>query len=180
MDKIFVRSARPDDLPACLEIDPDFSTDYVWQVDNRSEAGQISMTFRSIRLPRSMQVSYPRDAKARSAAWPACAAMLVATKDHKVVGYASISKHAAQSAAWLDDLVVSKAVRRDGVGSALLEAAGKWGVSQKLKWLILEMQTKNYPAICFCQKHGLAFCGFNDRHFPNQDIALFFAQSLRN
>jgi hypothetical protein len=40
------------------------------------------------------------------------------------------------------------------------------------------MQTKNYPAISFCQKHGMTFCGFNDRHFANQDIALFFALAL--
>ena len=178
MNKIFVRSARADDLPQCLEIDPNFSTDHVWQMESRSETGQISVAFRSARLPRSMQVTYPRDAKSRAANWPTCATMLVATQDHRLVGYAAISKHAPQSAAWLDDLVVAPAARHDGVGTALLEAASRWGRAQKLKWLILEMQTKNYPAICFCQKHGLTFCGFSDRHFPNQDIALFFAQAL--
>src|SRR5512141_1809954 len=117
MDSVFVRSARADDFPQCLAIDPNFSTDYVWQMDSRSETGQISVAFRSARLPRSMQVSYPRDAKSRAANWPTCATMLVATKDHRVVGYAAISKHAPQSAAWLDDLVVSNSMRRDGVGS---------------------------------------------------------------
>ncbi|HET7376853.1 MAG TPA: GNAT family N-acetyltransferase [Anaerolineae bacterium] len=178
MDNVFVRSARADDFPQCLAIDPNFSTDYVWQMDSRSEAGQIAVAFRSARLPRSMQVNYPRDAKSRAANWPTCAAMLVGTRDHRVIGYAAISKHTPQSAAWLDDLVVAQSARRGGVGSALLEAAGRWGRAQRLKWLILEMQTKNYPAICFCQKHGLTFCGFSDRHFPNQDIALFFAQAL--
>src|SRR5512140_1723266 len=116
MDKVVVRSARPDELPQCLEIDPNFSTDYVWQMDSRSEAGQISVAFRSARLPRSMQVNYPRDAKARAASWPSCATLLVATKDHRVVGYAAISRHIPQSAAWLDDLVVAHSLRRDGVG----------------------------------------------------------------
>ena len=44
---------------------------------------------------------------------------------------------------------------------------------------MFETQTKNYPAICFYRKHRFVFCGFNDRYYTNQDIALFFAQSLR-
>jgi ribosomal protein S18 acetylase RimI-like enzyme len=44
---------------------------------------------------------------------------------------------------------------------------------------MLETQTKNHPAICFYRKHGFVFCGFNDRYYTNQDIALFFAQNLR-
>ena len=178
MSNIYIRSMRPDDLQPCLEIDPSFSTDYVWQMESHAEEGQISVSFRSTRLPRSMQVAYPRDAKALTAAWQACATMLIADISRKVVGYASITKRVPQSAVWLDDLVVARSSRRSGVGTALLEGAQRWGVNQKLKWIIMEVQTKNYPAISFCQKHGMTFCGFSDRHFPNQDIALFFAAAL--
>ena len=87
-------------------------------------------------------------------------------------------KRVPQSTVWVNDLVVAKGARRTGVGSALLKAVAYWGHDQQMKWLILEMQTKNYPAISFCQKHGMTFCGFNDRHFANQDIALFFALAL--
>jgi hypothetical protein len=45
--------------------------------------------------------------------------------------------------------------------------------------MTIEIQTKNYPGIIFCQQRGFAFCGFNDRLFPNQDIAVFFSQALR-
>jgi hypothetical protein len=41
------------------------------------------------------------------------------------------------------------------------------------------MQPKNYPAICLAQKLGFDLCGYNDRYFANQDIALFFAKNLR-
>ena len=44
---------------------------------------------------------------------------------------------------------------------------------------MLDTPTKDYPAICFYQKHGFAFCGFNDQLYPNHDIALLFALSLR-
>ena len=41
------------------------------------------------------------------------------------------------------------------------------------------MQSKNFPAICFAQKHGLNFCGYNDRYYHNQDLALFFGMVLK-
>ena len=42
--------------------------------------------------------------------------------------------------------------------------------------LVLEMQSKNYPAICLAIKLGFEFCGYNDRYYQNQDIVLFFAK----
>jgi GNAT superfamily N-acetyltransferase len=178
MTNVVVRSALPGDLQHCLELDPTFATDYVWQMDSRSQDGQISVSFRSVRLPRSMKVTYPRDASALSASWPTCDAILVAHDRSRVAGFVTLSKRTAQATVWLNDLVVAPNLRRQGVGGALLEAASRWGRDRKLRWLIVEVQTKNYPAICFCQKHGLSFCGFNDRYFANQDIALFFAQAL--
>lgn len=179
MVTVVIRPARASDLPHCLAIDPGFTTDHVWQMDRRLQDGQVAVVFRSVRLPRSMRVAYPRDAQSLSTAWRSCDALWVAEDGRGIVGYAALLKRAAQSTAWLNDLVVASSARREGVGRALLAAAGRWGREQGLKWLILEVQTKNYPAICFCQKHGLGFCGFNDRYFANQDIALFFAQALR-
>jgi ribosomal protein S18 acetylase RimI-like enzyme len=43
--------------------------------------------------------------------------------------------------------------------------------------MTLEIQTKNHPAISFAQKHGFQFCGYNERYYPNGDIALFFSRS---
>jgi hypothetical protein len=45
--------------------------------------------------------------------------------------------------------------------------------------LFLEMQSKNIPAIRLATKMGSVFSGYSDRYYPNQDIALFFALSLR-
>jgi hypothetical protein len=66
-----------------------------------------------------------------------------------------------------------------GIGTALLRAARDWALETKLRRLIVETQTKNYPAIRFLQKRGLVFCGYNDLFYPNQDIAVFFGQMLR-
>ena len=179
MTNVKIRPALPTDLPRCLALDPSYTTEAVWQMESRPpHNGQITVAFRSVKLPRSMRVAYPRDNQLLAAGWQSCDAMLVADEATGLAGYAALTKRVPQATVWINDLVVVKGLRRAGVGSAVLKAAAQWGRDQHLKWLIMEMQTKNYPAINFCQKHGMSFCGFNDRYFANQDIALFFALAL--
>jgi GNAT superfamily N-acetyltransferase len=178
MTQVIIRPALATDLKRCLTLDPSFVTDQVWQMDSRLSDGQIAVNFRAARLPREMRVVYPRDPRMLSAGWQSCDAMLIADQPNELAAYAALTKQAPQSTVWVNDLVVAKSIRRTGVGSQLLKAAAAWGREQQLKWLVVEVQTKNYPAICFCQKHGLKFCGYNDRYFANQDIALFFALAL--
>ena len=45
--------------------------------------------------------------------------------------------------------------------------------------LFLEMQSKNYPAICLARKNGFAFSGYSDRYYSDQDIVLFFTKAIR-
>jgi len=61
----------------------------------------------------------------------------------------------------------------------LVRHARQWAWEQKLQTILVEATTKNYPALCFYQKLGFQFCGFNDHYYINQDIALFFVQRLR-
>ena len=179
MTQVTIRPALATDLARCLTLDPSFVTDSVWQMDTRAHAGQLAVNFRLVRLPREMRVTYPRDRKLLAAGWQSCAAMLIADQPHGLAGYAALTAPPApQATVWVNDLIVAKAVRRTGVGRGLLTAAANWGRDRQLKWLVVEVQTKNYPAINFCQKQGLKFCGFNDRYFANQDIALFFALAL--
>jgi GNAT superfamily N-acetyltransferase len=94
------------------------------------------------------------------------------------VGYVNIREERAQESAWVADLAVDRGVRMQGIGTALLRAARQWALERNLRRLIVETQTKNHPAISFLQKRGLVFSGYNDLYYPNQDIALFFGQSL--
>jgi ribosomal protein S18 acetylase RimI-like enzyme len=52
----------------------------------------------------------------------------------------------------------------------------QWARERNLSRLMLDLQTKNYPAISFVQKHGFQFCGYNERYYSNGDIALFFSR----
>jgi RimJ/RimL family protein N-acetyltransferase len=44
--------------------------------------------------------------------------------------------------------------------------------------MLLEMTSKNVPAIRLAQKLGFEFCGYNDAYYETQDIAIFFGRSI--
>jgi GNAT superfamily N-acetyltransferase len=181
MAEIQVRAATPDDLPRLADLDHGYSTDYVWQMDFRDDpsVGLLQASFRPVRLPRPMRVAPPRDAAALALGWERRACFLVAEQDDRLKGYLNLVLATAPETAWIADLAVERRFRRAGVGSVLLAAAAQWARANRLKRLVLEMQSKNYPAICFAQKHGLVFSGYNDRYYPNQDVALFFGLVLK-
>jgi len=168
-----------EDIPACTTLDHSYITDQVWQMDLQEQSNGTSMTFSSTRLPRAMHSDYPRRLDELMTRWEQGDAILVAEDEGQIVGYLHLVIQASEGAAWVRNMVVAPRLRRRGIGTALLQAAADWLCQQKVNRLLLEMATKNYPAICFAHKLGFSFCGYNDRYYANQDIALFFAQSLR-
>jgi GNAT superfamily N-acetyltransferase len=176
---LVIRNAVEEDLAACLRLDHSYSTEFVWQMEVQEESGRVGAIFRTVHLPRPMHVLYPRDAETLRASWGGRDCFLVATVGDRVRGYLNMRADVAQANGWVVDLAVAPVWRRRGMGGALLKAARLWAHEHGLSRLTVEVQTKNFPGICFCQKHGLTFCGFNDKYYPNQDIALFFGQSIR-
>lgn len=173
-----IRSAMPSDYEYCLGLDHTVSTEHVWQMVLDESEGTLQIAFRTVRLPRSMKVLYPRSGEALVRSWELHAAFLVALWDEVVVGYANVREESAQQTAWVADLAVDRSYRLRGIGTALINAVRRWAIDRNLRRLIVETQTKNYPAIRFLQKRGLVFCGYNDLYYPNQDIAVFFGQIL--
>jgi GNAT superfamily N-acetyltransferase len=185
MPEIEIRPATAFDVPKLVEMDHDYVSDHVWQMEVQQESGQkpsdlqVVITFRQLQLPRSVRVAYPRPSSRLVDDWKDRACLLVASLQGEVVGYTSMMLTTAQFTAWMTDLVVMRRVRRQGIGSALVLAGQEWARHKGSYRLVLEMQPKNYPAICLAQKLGFDLCGYNDRYFANQDIALFFAKNLR-
>jgi len=179
MAQVQVRPAASADLPHLTALDHGYSTDYVWQMDAREENEQTSITFRTVRLPRSMRVAFPRDSQQLLEAWNRRVCFLVAEEAGLLKGYLNLTLAAAPETGWIADFAVDRRFRRSGGGSVLLASAAHWARQNNLGRLIVETQSKNYPAICFAQKHGMAFCGYNDRYYPNQDVALFFGMVLK-
>ncbi len=178
MPAIEIRPTIASDLPRLMGIDHAITSEYVWQLELHRESGMISVMFREVRLPRAVTVNYPHNPFALADEWTRKAAVFTVLARNDPVGYLCLEEHPA-SMAWITDLVVAPAWRRRGLASALLEVARGWAREHAQRQLFLEMQSKNQAAIHLAQKHGYAFCGYNDHYYVTQDVALFFSKALK-
>jgi len=174
-----IRLGTLTDLNACLTMDTAFETEYVWQMEERSGNGDIAIGFRLTRLPRPMKVTGVISPDAVSQNFMNGGALFVADEGGAVCAFVDGMMSEWNQAAVINHLAVAPAYRRRGIGSRLLRVALEWARQQKLRVALLDTPTKAHPAICLYQKHGFTFCGFNDQLYPNRDIAMFFALSLR-
>lgn len=185
MPEIEIRPPTSAEIPTLTNIDHDYVSDYVWQMEVQRESGQkpsdlrVEIVFRQLKLPRSVRVAYPRSPSELAVDWKDRSCLLVALLKGEVVGYSSMMLTIAPHTSWMTDLVIMRKVRRQGIGSALVLAGQDWARHKRCFRMVMEMQPKNYPAICLAQKLGYDLSGYNDHYFPNQDIALFFSKSLR-
>lgn len=174
-----IRPASVGDIPRLIVLDHSCQSDYVWQLELRREAGQVVAGFREVRLPRSIEVPYPRNPSTLSDEWMGRDVCLAAVDEGNPVGYICVTVEYASAVAWVTDLVVSPLHRRKGAGSALVTAAQSWALERGIRRLILEMQSKNQAYIRLAQKFGYEFCGYNDQYYATQDVALFFGRTIK-
>src|SRR5450759_1330399 len=179
MPEIDIRPAIAEDIPVLVEFEHHYKSSYVWQMDLKIDEGEVTTNFREIRFPRVASVDYPRNPSSLLADWFQRSALLVALLDNKPVGYISINESMSLTTACVTDLVVTSALRRKGIASALVLAGQAWGRNRNNRRMILDMQSKNTPAIHLALKLGYEYCGYQDHYYTNQDIALFFAQFLK-
>jgi len=173
-----IRKARPADREFCLKLDHSVLTDHAWRMEEHEQQGSIMLTFQPVRLPRAVPVPYPRQGEKLTAGWDECDLFLVA-EERGIIGYATVRSAKGHGLAWVYDLVVDPVHRRQGVGRALMAEVVSWASSQGLDELLVEVSTRNHPAVCFCRALGLSFRGYHDRHWRTQDIALLFGAHLR-
>jgi GNAT superfamily N-acetyltransferase len=101
--------------------------------------------------------------------------------DERVCGYTVVSVVRGSGIGWISALVVDGPMRGRGIGSMMLAAARRWarynqGVN--VRSFMLELHTRNHPAVMFCKKQGFNFCGYTDYSFSNGDIVLLFASPV--
>lgn len=175
-----IRDAVANDVDACLALDHSYESDYVWRMVVQEVQNGHQITFRKERLPRAVETVHPADELRLRLALPREICYLVAVgKDDPIIpGYLTLRPDPIHKIALIQDIVVSRQFRGLGIGSRLLSIARRWAQEQDAKQLMVEVPTKNYPAIEFFQNRGLRFCGFNDQYFRNLDISVFFGQAL--
>ncbi len=179
MAEVMIRTVVSADFSILSNFKHSIETKIVWQMDQQSEDGDITINFRELTLPRLMKVSYPRSSQSLFDRWKDLSIILVGCVDAVPVGYISSSSIQTTSNVWIKDVVVHERWRRQGVATSLVKAIAAWGEERGLKRMTLEMSSKNYPGVCMAKKLGFEFCGYNDYYYENNDIAIFFARLIR-
>ena len=177
MTEFEIRTTVSTDLARLAALDHTVDTDYVWQLNLRRETGQVEVSLREMRLPRTVRLEHPRTAKELPDTWH-LRPMLSAVKGMEAVAYVRFTDGIVPHAVWITDVIVGKPVRGKGLARKLIGAAEAWGLQRGLRRAIIEVQSKNAPAVRMAQKLGFEFCGYNDLYYSTRDVALFFARSL--
>ena len=174
-----IRNAVATDIKTVMEFDHSIKTDYVWQFDLNNSDGQISATFREIRLPRSVLISYPKTLNTLVDDWNRGSVMFVALYEDNLCGYLRLIENSTPENSLITDLVISTPYRRQGIATNLIFSSFKW-ISERGKTRInIETTSKNYPAINLFKKLRFDFCGYNDQYYDSNDVALFFGRELQ-
>ena len=179
MPEIDVRPVNAKDVESLIAFEHGYYSEYVWQMAMDVDAQGMQTAFRRVRLPRRVFVAYPRKREDIFSDLTATEAFLLAELDGRPVGYIKVYAEPESQVLRVSDVVTSAPMRRQGIASGLLLALMNLASSRDFNNIILEMQSKNDPAIGMANKMGFNYCGFRDQYFPNQELALFYSRYIR-
>ncbi len=174
------RDAVEDDIPFCLALDSDYETEHVWQMTVQDNGQDIQISCRRQRLPRRLDAQHVPDPAKLFLALRSdfCFVVIQDKASSHLLGYITLRIDGSSQVAYLQDIVIDRAYRRRSLGARLVHVARIWAGEFQLRQIIFEIPTTNYPGILFAQALGFSFCGFNDHHFANREIAVFFSLSV--
>lgn len=169
-----IRLVQPQDEGALAAIGRSYETAWAWQMRQRVEGEEMVIALRRVPLPRPLRAE-------PSQPWPPIPAgeedtyFIVAEEGGKVVAYLRVVAERFRGVGWITHLAVAPAYRQRGTARALLEQAKRWGTINNLHALIVELPTKNDPAIRAFQRCGFTLCGYQEGLYADREVALFFS-----
>lgn len=175
---MIIRRADLADLNTIVALDHSYTTEHVWQLVNRETNSEISALLRLAPLPRQLKVPWTHDVETLRRIVNRCDYLWVlhsANDAREVHGYIGMTVSPWQSAGWLPCLAVAPRWRRKGVATKLIHAARAQAKADGLQSVMIDLATKNYPAMKLCLKDGFRFSGYADHYYASKDIALFFS-----
>lgn len=194
------------DVDACLNLSHSCDSAHVWQMtlNATDPTHSIQVGFRVEKLPRTITITHPTDARLLYDD-PDTGRLFVVARPYvppqpivpidpespdaplslppppprpPLIGYVVAHYDEIGSLAWLDDVCVDEPYRRQGIAAQLVDGVRVWAKEQGATRLLTAIPTKHAPMIALCQRLGMTFCGYNDQFFPNHDIAVLFSLRL--
>jgi len=179
MPEIELRPVNQNDIESLTAFEHGYYSEFVWQMSMDLDSQNLQSSLRRVHLPRRVFVPYPRHKETIFGATDQVEVFLVASMAERPVGYIKVLAEKDSQVLRVSDLVVSAPMRRQGIASGLMVAVMNLASNREYHYVVMEMQSKNDPAVALAEKMGLNFCGFRDHYFSNQEMALFFSRFVR-
>ncbi len=178
--QLIFRDGVDTDIPYCLALDSDFQSEHVWQMTVQEVGDEVQVNCRKQRLPRQLDSRHFTDPQQLELMLRRkyCFVVVQDKSANHILGFVSMRVDETSQVAYLQDIVIDKPYRRRSLGSRLVHVARVWASEYDLRQILFEIPTTNYPCILFAKTLGFSFCGFNDHHFANREIAIFFSLSI--
>ncbi len=188
--EVRVRMAMDSDAAQCTEINTKYITKDVWQLDTRQENSEIRILLRHIELPKPVELTAPQSVPQvvrPGVLWLVAEDIKTVEGDAanmpasvgQVTGYLVATRPHGGEIVYLTSLAVASTHRRQRLAVRLLEQARRWASSGGATEILADVSARNTPALRCLQRVGFRFCGYNDRIYPNGEVALFLSLSLR-
>jgi len=102
----------------------------------------------------------------------------VTEEDRNIVGYSRIHLYRWNNSAYIITLLVDAEHRRRGIGTRLMKTMEDFARKSKARILLFDFASSNTPVLQLCLKNGFKICGYNDKIYPKEKIALYLAKEL--
>ncbi len=178
MPPIDIRSAISSDIPHLIRFDHSVETTHVMQMESVVTNGNIDISFKETKLPRSLALPYHKPVDSMKDSWTRHGLFLVARMDSKLVGYLTLELSVDIKSGLVTDLVVDSSSRRLGIASGLLISTRNWLKNKGIRRENLVVQAKNHAGISLARKLKMDYCGYLDHYYANRETAIFFASIL--
>lgn len=161
-----------------LDFEHHVTSRHAYKQEIRHEENSSQFNFLRIRLPREVNLPYPRERETMVEHWRAADMVFVGTVEEHLLGYMVLDVHSLPKTVRVTDLVVLNDARCNGIATAMLAVCETWAQSNKYNRVLLDVPLRNDPMVRLVQKCGYAMSGFMQQYFPNQDPAVFFEKRI--
>ena len=126
MAKLQIRRLAPRDVEQLVRMDHSVQTAFGYKMECQRGASGTVHSMTRMRLPRELNVPYPRDDASLAKSWSRADQILVGSLDETVMAYVCIDAQRMPPTACISDFCVDPYARRKGIGSVMLRAAEDW------------------------------------------------------
>ena len=184
-----IRPMTEADIPRLAEIRPGFTSETALTVERTGSGIEVGWRLVERPLPRPFDKGRAYDfdeteqSHIRRRLLRGDGLHLVAEQQDRLVGVLDVTPHDWNNTAWIWNIMLDVAVRRQGLGRDLFGRAADWAHRQGFRALMLETQTNNVPACKFYARIGCQLDGIRESFYSNNDmrrgeVALFWRYDL--